>query len=85
MNPTSGDKVEIDTNFVGPRYFQTLGIPVISGRDFADDDGRASRPVVIVNERLAQTFWPQQDPIGKGVRVPELATRSWKSSESSAM
>ena len=71
VNPTSGEKVEIDTNFVGPRYFQTLGIPVLSGRDFTGDDGRASRPVVIVNERLARAFWPQQDAIGKGVRVPE--------------
>lgn len=70
-NPTSGEKTEIDTNFVGPRYFQTLGIPVMSGREFTENDGRASRPVVVVNERLAQTFWPQQDPLGKGVRVPE--------------
>ena len=70
-NPASGEKVEIDTNFVGPRYFETLGIPVLSGREFDQHDGRASRPVVIVNERVAQMFWPQQDPIGKGVRVPE--------------
>jgi macrolide transport system ATP-binding/permease protein len=71
VNATSGEKIEIDTNFVGPRYFQTLGIPLQSGREFNEDDGRASRPVVMVNERLAQIFWPQQDPIGKGVRVPE--------------
>ena len=71
VNPTSGETAEIDTNFVGPRYFQTLGIPVLSGRDFTDDDGRASRAVVIVNERLARAFWPDQEPIGKGVRVPE--------------
>ena len=71
VNPTSGEAIEIDTNFVGPRYFQTLGIPVLSGREFSEEDGRASRPVVIVNERLAQTFWPQQDPLGKGLRVPE--------------
>ena len=70
-NPASGEKLEIDTNFVGPAYFATLGIPVLSGREFDQHDGRASRPVVIVNERLAQMFWPQQDPIGKGVRVPE--------------
>ena len=71
INPASGEKVEIETNFVGPHYFQTLGIPVLSGRDFTDDDGRESRAVVIVNERLARTFWPQQEPTGKGVRVPE--------------
>ena len=62
---------DVDTNFVGPRYFQTLGIPLLGGREFSEDDGRASRPVVIVNERLAQTFWPQQDPIGKGIPLPD--------------
>jgi len=71
LNPASGEKIEIDTNFVGPRYFQTLEIPVLNGREFDENDGRASRPVLIVNERLAQMFWPQQDPIGKGLRVPE--------------
>jgi predicted permease len=70
-NPASGEKIEIDTNFVGPSYFQTLGIPVLSGREFNDTDRRTSRHVVIVNERLARTFWPEQDPIGKGLRVPE--------------
>ncbi len=71
VNATSGDEIELDTNFVGPRYFQTLGIPLLRGREFSEEDGRASRPVVIVNERLAEMFWPQQDPIGKGVRLPE--------------
>ena len=71
VNPTSGEKIRIDTNFVGPRYFQTLDIPLLHGREFNEDDGKGSQPVVIVNERLAQMFWPQQDPIGKGLRVPE--------------
>jgi predicted permease len=71
VNPVTGDKLEIDTNFVGPRYFQTLGIPLVGGREFSDDDRRDARPVVIVNERLARMFWPQQDPIGKGIRLAE--------------
>ncbi len=71
VNPASGEKISVDTNFVGPRYFQTLGIPLRGGREFTEDDGRASRPVVIVNERLAETFWPQQDPIGKGIPLPD--------------
>jgi predicted permease len=70
-NPASGEKIEIDTNFVGPSYFQTLGIPSLSGREFNDTDDRRARRVVIVNERLARMFWPEQDPIGKGLRVPE--------------
>ena len=43
----------------------------LRGREFGDDDGQDSRPVVIVNERLAAMFWPEQDPIGKGIRLPD--------------
>jgi predicted permease len=71
LNPASGEKIEIDTNFVGPRYFRTLDIPLLRGREFDERDGKASRPVVIVNERLARLFWLDQDPIGKGVRLPD--------------
>jgi predicted permease len=70
-HPTSGEKFELDTNFVGPRYFRTLDVPLLRGREFGDDDGRTSRPVVIVNERLAAMFWAEQDPIGKGIRLPD--------------
>jgi macrolide transport system ATP-binding/permease protein len=69
-HPASGETFEIDTNFAGPRYFRTLDIPLLRGRDFGDEDVRTSRPVVIVNERLARLFWPEQDPIGKSVRLP---------------
>jgi predicted permease len=71
VNPTSGEERQLDTNYVGPRYFQTLGIPLVGGRDFTDDDRREARPVVIVNERVARSFWPGQDPVGKGIRLPD--------------
>ena len=70
VDPISGDKIEVDTNFIGPRYFHTLGIP-LRGREFTEQDGKTSRPVVIVNRRVAEMFWPQQDPVGKGIRLPD--------------
>lgn len=76
LNAASGEQVEIDTNFVGPRYFRTLDIPLLSGREFDERDGKASRPVVIVNERLARTFWPEQDAIGKSLLLPGSRTTS---------
>jgi putative ABC transport system permease protein len=51
----------------GP-YFQTLGIAVKSGRTFSDVEIVEPRGVVIVNERLARTFWPGQDAVGKRLR-----------------
>ena len=68
-NPSSGEVAEIDTNYIGPQYFRTLGIPVMRGREFGEQDAKTSRRVVIVNERLAQMLWPAQDAVGKGVRI----------------
>jgi predicted permease len=65
---------ELDTNHVGPSYFRTLGIPVIDGREFDEHDGPTSRPVVLVNERLARTFWPQQEAVGKMIRLGKSAS-----------
>jgi predicted permease len=70
-SPASGEKIEIDTNVVGPGYFRTLDIPLLRGREFDERDRRTSRPVLIVNERLARMFWPGQNPIGQGVRLPD--------------
>jgi putative ABC transport system permease protein len=58
----------------GP-YFQTLGIRLQSGRVFSEIEAIEPRGVVIVNERLARTFWPGQDAVGKrlrwGLNIPE--------------
>jgi predicted permease len=53
------------TNFVGPRYFETLRQRILNGRDFAISDTAGAQPVAVVNEALAQRFWPGQDAIGK--------------------
>jgi predicted permease len=74
VDPVSGATLEIDTNVVGPSYFRTLGVPLVGGREFGDGDRRDSRPVVIVNERLARMFWPEQDPVGKSIRLPDSGT-----------
>jgi predicted permease len=52
---------------VSPGYFQTLGQPLLAGRDFTIHDGPNAPKVMVVNEALAQRYWPNQDPIGKRV------------------
>jgi predicted permease len=50
---------------ISPGYFSAMAIPILAGRDFADSDAQKSAGVVIVNETLAQQFWPGENPIGK--------------------
>jgi predicted permease len=52
-------------NEVGPRYFSTMGVPMMSGREFTDADAKASTKVVIVNEAFAKKFGLGRDAVGK--------------------
>jgi predicted permease len=69
LSTPSGERPAVDTNSIAPRYFHTLGIPILRGREFDAQDRKGSRPVVIINERMARMFWPDQDPIGKGIPI----------------
>ncbi|HET6961468.1 MAG TPA: ABC transporter permease [Terriglobia bacterium] len=55
---------------VTPGYFETMGVRLVRGRYFDERDREGSQPSVIVDERLANRFWPNQDPIGKRVCQP---------------
>jgi putative ABC transport system permease protein len=52
---------------VSPDYFETMRIPLVKGRLFDSTDTSESAPVVIVSERAARLFWPNQDPIGRDI------------------
>ncbi len=56
-------------NQVDPAYFETMRVPLLRGRAFANSDGEAAPPVAIVNQTMAEKFWPAQDAIGKPFRV----------------
>ena len=51
-----------------PDYFQTMGISLVKGRPFTEQDKAGSPPVVIVNETLARRYWPNDEPLGKRIR-----------------
>jgi putative ABC transport system permease protein len=56
---------------VTPGYLETMGIPLLRGRYFQDSDDRNSPLVVIVDERLAERFWPHRDPVGQRMYEPD--------------
>jgi predicted permease len=67
--PRPHESVEVRRADVTPRYFETLGMPIVEGRDFvADDSGKAPR-VLIVDQLAAHRYWPGQDSLGKRLSV----------------
>jgi predicted permease len=52
---------------VSPSFFAALGVPMVAGRDFDDNDRRGGEPVVIVSQSVAQQMFPGQDPINRHI------------------
>jgi putative ABC transport system permease protein len=61
----SADFIMSNERFVSPGYFAAMGVPLVRGRLFDSRDVKGAQETVIVNENLAQRFWPNQDAIGK--------------------
>ncbi len=59
----------VKRNMVSPAYFETMGIRVLRGRAIDERDTEDADPVAMVNETMAQRFWPDQDPLGRTVQA----------------
>src|SRR4029453_17445999 len=62
---TTTGRILVQVNTVGTGYFQTIGIPIVRGRDFTRADTAMSPKVVVVNETMAKQFWKGEEPLGK--------------------
>jgi predicted permease len=65
--PQPRESMEISRAYVGPNYFHTLRTALIDGRDVTEADGIGNQPVCIVNEALAERYWPGQNALGKRI------------------
>jgi putative ABC transport system permease protein len=52
-----------------PNYFRTMGIPILKGREFTRQDTLTSQAVIVINEKMAHEYWPNEDPVGKAIRL----------------
>ncbi len=69
---SSGERLPSVLMFdVGPRYFDTVGARVLRGRPLAENDGQPGHEVVVINQRLADSYFPGQDPIGQRIRLTD--------------
>jgi putative ABC transport system permease protein len=66
FTPQPGQELQVDQRAATPDYFRTMGIPLLRGRFFSDfDTMQNAQPVVLVDEKFAQRFWPNENPVGK--------------------
>jgi len=65
----SGDEPDADIRVIDPTYFRTMQIPLLRGREFSRRDSASAPRVMIINQTMANTFWPGQDPIGARVTM----------------
>jgi predicted permease len=67
--PKDRDSLRIWSAKVEESYFDTMETPIIAGRTFRETDDATHPQVIIVNEKMAETYWPNQNPVGKRVRI----------------
>jgi predicted permease len=71
--PAKDEDMRLNYETVGPQYFQTMRIPFVHGRDFDERDQEGARGVVIINERMAERYWPGGDALGRRLKL----TKDW--------
>ena len=71
--PTKDEDMHLNYETVGPHYFQSMRIPLLRGRDFDERDQERAPGVVIINETMAQRYWPGGDALGKHLKL----TKGW--------
>ena len=69
--PRQGEDVHAYYNRVAPRYFETLGIPIVRGRAIDDTDVEGKPLAIVINETMARKYWAGTDPIGRTVKFGE--------------
>jgi predicted permease len=66
--PGKPTEYDVENNAISQGYFSMIGIPIVRGRDFTEQEVRIGASVAIISEATAQKFWPGEDPIGKILR-----------------
>jgi putative ABC transport system permease protein len=66
-DPPPNQEPIITTRVITPKYFETMGIPLLSGRQLTDQDTDDSPNVTVINETMARRYWPGENPLGKRI------------------
>ena len=74
--PDGSNEIPVDHAAVDADYFDTFGIRLLAGRVFNSIDRESSPEVVVINRKMADTFWPGQNAVGRAVAVAEMARKA---------
>jgi putative ABC transport system permease protein len=75
--PGSGEDIRVQYRGISPDYFRVMGIPLLRGRGFTEDDRTGRPPVAVVNDAMARAFWPNEDAVGKQISMANPTTGPW--------
>ncbi|MFY9554983.1 MAG: ABC transporter permease [Blastocatellia bacterium] len=75
--PPPDKVVDAETLIASPGYFRVLGIPLIKGRLFAEQDGEKTQGVTVINSTMARRYWPDEEPLGKRVTLGDPQQGPW--------
>jgi putative ABC transport system permease protein len=78
-DPKPDENVAMDYQVVSHNYFSTLEIPIIRGRGFTAGDDEAAPRVIVINQAMAERYWPNADPVGKRMAIGDSSKdTSWR-------
>jgi len=72
----AGERNSVMVQIVSADFFQTIGLPVQSGRSFQASDDENAAPVAIVSKQMVRRYWPGQDPIGRQIQLGGITAPS---------
>ncbi|HYP26491.1 MAG TPA: ABC transporter permease [Blastocatellia bacterium] len=75
--PPSGHVIGAQSQVVSPSYFRAMGIPLLKGRLFTEQDVEDAPGVIVINDVMAERYWPGEDPVGKRISLVDAQTGPW--------
>jgi macrolide transport system ATP-binding/permease protein len=67
--PRENEEIVINYSTVGPKYFETMGVPIRQGREYNDSDTMQSPRTMVINEAMARRYWPEGQALGGKIRL----------------
>jgi putative ABC transport system permease protein len=73
-DPGPGKQASANYSVACPNYFHVMGVPLLEGREFTQQDILAAPGVVVINQTMARKYWPKEDPVGKRIKLFDWLT-----------